>query len=113
MVLADCCRPLCVSAISCSCRPREASANLSNSCTCSLERFSSAQNDTFVDSELCSYTGDSTPLLKLSDYYSTCEVVQVISSSHISRTDSRALAANMLNCVPVLHHAFCVRSRRF
>ncbi|GFW09589.1 hypothetical protein TNCV_3996951 [Trichonephila clavipes] len=34
------------------------------------------RNDTFVDSELCSYTGDSTPLLQLSDHSSTCEVVQ-------------------------------------
>ncbi|GFV98784.1 hypothetical protein TNCV_2913011 [Trichonephila clavipes] len=75
-----------ISAIPCSCRPRVAPTNLSNSCTCGLERFPSARNDTFVDSELCSYTGDSTPLLKLSDNYSTCEVVQVTSSSHISRT---------------------------
>ncbi|GFX70939.1 hypothetical protein TNCV_1689221 [Trichonephila clavipes] len=45
--------------------------------------------------ELCSYTGDGTPLLQLSDHSSTCEVVQVISSSHISRTDSRALAASL------------------
>ncbi|GFV71666.1 hypothetical protein TNCV_3534561 [Trichonephila clavipes] len=78
----------------------------------------------FVDSELCSYTGEGTPLLQLSDHSSTCEVVQVISSSHISRTDSLALAANMLNSVCVLHlilllnntrlhHTFCVRSRRF
>ncbi|GFU27704.1 hypothetical protein TNCV_515971 [Trichonephila clavipes] len=47
-----------ISAIPCSCRPRAASTNLSNSCTCGFERFPSAQNDTFVDSELCSYTGD-------------------------------------------------------
>ncbi|GFW67664.1 hypothetical protein TNCV_3445361 [Trichonephila clavipes] len=96
----------------------------SNRCTCGLERFPSARNDTFVDSELCSYTGDGTSLLQLSDHFSTCEVVQVISSSHILRTDSLAFAANMLNCVCVLHyilllnsmrrhHAFCVRSRRF
>ncbi|GFY05059.1 hypothetical protein TNCV_561911 [Trichonephila clavipes] len=78
----------------------------------------------FVDSELYSYTGDGTPLLQLSDYSSTCEVVEMISSSHISRTDSLALATNMLNCISVVHfilllssarqhHAFCVRSRRF
>ncbi|GFV59224.1 hypothetical protein TNCV_2339651 [Trichonephila clavipes] len=84
----------------------------------------SAQNGTFFYSELCSYIGEDTPLLQLSDHSSTCEVVQVISSSHISRTDLRVLAANMLNCVCVLqfilllnstcrHHAFCVRSRRF
>ncbi|GFT30749.1 transposable element Tc3 transposase [Trichonephila clavipes] len=30
----------------------------------------------FVDSELCSYTGDGTPLLQLSDHSSTCEVIQ-------------------------------------
>ncbi|GFV63815.1 hypothetical protein TNCV_2278191 [Trichonephila clavipes] len=35
-----------------------------------------ARNDTFVDSEICSYTGDGTPLLQLSDHFSTCEVVQ-------------------------------------
>ncbi|GFU03025.1 hypothetical protein TNCV_2457241 [Trichonephila clavipes] len=63
-------------------------------------------------------------LLQLSDDSSTCEVVQVISSSYISQTDSLALAANMLNCVFVLHfilllssvrrhHEFCVPSRRF
>ncbi|GFU66956.1 hypothetical protein TNCV_4296081 [Trichonephila clavipes] len=40
------------------CRPRAATTNLSNSCTCGLERFPSARNDTFIDSELCSYTGD-------------------------------------------------------
>ncbi|GFV99468.1 uncharacterized protein TNCV_5078321 [Trichonephila clavipes] len=33
------------------------------------------------------YTGDGMPLLQLSDHSSTCEVIQVISSSHISRTD--------------------------
>ncbi|GFU04597.1 hypothetical protein TNCV_4376841 [Trichonephila clavipes] len=43
-----------------------------------------ARETTFVDSELCSYTGDNMPLLQLSDYSSACEVVQVISSSHIS-----------------------------
>ncbi|GFT03405.1 uncharacterized protein TNCV_2985681 [Trichonephila clavipes] len=97
---------------------------LSNTFTCGLERFPSARNDTFVDSELCRYTGDSTPLLQLSDHSSTCEIVQMISSSHISRIDSMALAANMLNCdsglhfIPLLssvrrHHALCVRSRRF
>ncbi|GFW52500.1 hypothetical protein TNCV_404281 [Trichonephila clavipes] len=39
--------------------------------------FPSARNDTFVDSELCSYTGDGTPLLQLPDNFSTCEVVEV------------------------------------
>ncbi|GFX62908.1 hypothetical protein TNCV_1100011 [Trichonephila clavipes] len=64
------------------------------------------------------------PPFQLSDHSSTCEVVQVISSSHISRTDSLAVAANMSNCVCVLHfilllnstrrhHAFSVRSRSF
>ncbi|GFV77134.1 hypothetical protein TNCV_1771461 [Trichonephila clavipes] len=125
MTLADCLFRLQddISVVPGSCRPRVATTNLSNSCICGLERFQSARNDTFVDSELCSYTGDGTPLLQLSDNSSTCEVVQVISSSLISRTDSLALAANMLNCVFVLHfilllnstrrrHAFCVRSRR-
>ncbi|GFW75894.1 long-chain-fatty-acid--CoA ligase 1 [Trichonephila clavipes] len=65
-----------ISVIPCSCRSRAATTNLSNSCTGDLERFSSARNDTFVDSELCSYTGDGTPLLQLSDHSSTCEVVQ-------------------------------------
>ncbi|GFW65103.1 uncharacterized protein TNCV_393691 [Trichonephila clavipes] len=113
-----------ISVIPCSCRPGVVTTNLSNSCTCGLERLPSARNDTFVDSQLCSYTGDSTPLLHLSDHSSTCEVVQVISSSHISRTDSLTLAANILNCVSVLHFilllsslrrhlAFCVRSSRF
>ncbi|GFX90868.1 uncharacterized protein TNCV_3166991 [Trichonephila clavipes] len=58
------------------CRPQEATTNLPNSSTCGLERFPSARNDTFVDSELCSYTGDGTPLLQLSDHSFTCEVVQ-------------------------------------
>ncbi|GFX76468.1 hypothetical protein TNCV_2130191 [Trichonephila clavipes] len=113
-----------ISVIPCSCRLRAATTNLSNNCTCGLERFPSARSDTFVDSELCSYIGDGTLLLQLSDHSSTCEVVQVISSSRISRTDLLALAANMLNCVSVLHfilllsserryHAFCVGSRRF
>ncbi|GFW46779.1 transposable element Tc1 transposase [Trichonephila clavipes] len=35
-----------------------------------------ARNDTFVNSERCSYTGDGTPLLQLSNHSSTCEVVQ-------------------------------------
>ncbi|GFT25132.1 uncharacterized protein TNCV_180271 [Trichonephila clavipes] len=65
-----------ISVIPCSCRPRVATTNLSNSCTCGLARLPSARNDTFVDSQLCSYTGDSTPLLQLSDHSSTCEVVQ-------------------------------------
>ncbi|GFT05768.1 hypothetical protein TNCV_3925611 [Trichonephila clavipes] len=108
----------------CSCCPRAATTNLSNRLTCGLERFTSVRNDNFVDYEFCSCNGDGKPLLQLSDHSSTCEVVQVISSSHISRTDSLALATNMLNCVSVLHfilllssarrqHAFCVRSRRF
>ncbi|GFW48210.1 hypothetical protein TNCV_2382941 [Trichonephila clavipes] len=70
-----------ISVIPCSCRPRAATTNLSNSCTCGLERFPSARNDAFVDSGLCSYTGDGTPLLQLSDHSSTCEVVQVCSES--------------------------------
>ncbi|GFV78691.1 hypothetical protein TNCV_1764551 [Trichonephila clavipes] len=66
MTLADCRRPLFrlqddISVIPCGCRPRAATTNLSNSYTCGLERFPSARNDTFVDSELCSYTGDGTP----------------------------------------------------
>ncbi|GFW80591.1 uncharacterized protein TNCV_3234431 [Trichonephila clavipes] len=65
-----------ISVIPCSCRPRVATTNLSNSCTCGLERLPSARNDTFVDSHLWSYTGDSTPLLQLSDHSYTCEVVQ-------------------------------------
>ncbi|GFV10450.1 uncharacterized protein TNCV_1951011 [Trichonephila clavipes] len=65
-----------ISVIPCCCSPRVATTNLSNSCTCGLERLPSARNDTFVDSQLCSYTGDSTPLLHLSDHSSTCEVVQ-------------------------------------
>ncbi|GFV05676.1 hypothetical protein TNCV_890851 [Trichonephila clavipes] len=81
--------------------------NLSNSFACGLERFPSARNDTFVDSEICSYTGDGTPLLQLSDHSSTSEVVRVISSSHISRTESLALAANMLNCVCPLFLFYC------
>ncbi|GFW00330.1 hypothetical protein TNCV_4355271 [Trichonephila clavipes] len=40
------------------CRPRAVTTNLSNSCTCGVERFPSERNDTFVDSEFCSYTGD-------------------------------------------------------
>ncbi|GFU87029.1 hypothetical protein TNCV_1586171 [Trichonephila clavipes] len=86
--------------------------------------FQARETRLLVDSEHCSYTGDGASLLQLSDHSSTCDVVQVISSSHISRIDSLALAANMLNCVCVLHlilllsstrqhHAFCVRSRRF
>ncbi|GFX95059.1 hypothetical protein TNCV_3605181 [Trichonephila clavipes] len=66
-----------ISVIPCSCRPRAATTNLSNSCTCGLERFPSARNDTLVDSELSSYTGDGTSLLQLSDLSSTCEVVQL------------------------------------
>ncbi|GFW49968.1 hypothetical protein TNCV_2315501 [Trichonephila clavipes] len=68
------------------CRPRVATTNLSNSCTYGLERFPRARNDTFVDSELCSYTGDDTPLLQLSDHSSTCEVVQAY-SAHLSIRD--------------------------
>ncbi|GFX68010.1 transposable element Tcb2 transposase [Trichonephila clavipes] len=78
-----CCLPLAsfrlqddMSVIPCSCRPRAATTNLSNNCICGLERFPSARNYTFVDSELCSYTGDGTPLLQLSDHSSTHEVVQ-------------------------------------
>ncbi|GFW44233.1 hypothetical protein TNCV_1746621 [Trichonephila clavipes] len=74
------CRRLATDDISvnpCSCRPRVATTNLCNSCTCGLERFPSARNDTFVDCELCSYTGDGTLLLQLSDQSSTSEVVQV------------------------------------
>ncbi|GFU03563.1 hypothetical protein TNCV_2257661 [Trichonephila clavipes] len=66
------------------CLLRAATANLSNSCTCGLERFLSVRNDTFVDSELCSYTGDGTPLLQLSDHSSTCEVVQGYSAPFFS-----------------------------
>ncbi|GFW12839.1 hypothetical protein TNCV_3885491 [Trichonephila clavipes] len=56
-----------------------ATTNLSNSCTCGLERFPSVRNDTFVDSELCSYTGDGPLLLQLFDHSSACEVIQFIS----------------------------------
>ncbi|GFV80868.1 hypothetical protein TNCV_3517351 [Trichonephila clavipes] len=48
-----------ISVIPCSCRPRVATTNISNSCSCGLEHSPSARNDTFVDSQLCSYTGDS------------------------------------------------------
>ncbi|GFT03385.1 uncharacterized protein TNCV_2985501 [Trichonephila clavipes] len=65
-----------ISVIPCSCRSRVATTNLSNSCTCGLEGLPSARNNTFVDSQLCSYTGDSTPHFQLSDHSSTCEVVQ-------------------------------------
>ncbi|GFV28335.1 hypothetical protein TNCV_4599881 [Trichonephila clavipes] len=106
MVLADCYQPL----FACRMMYRSSPAVVvlgwpppTFLSTCGLERFPSARNDTFVDSELCSYTGDITPLLQLSYQSSTCEVAQVISSSHISRTDSLALAANMLNFVSVLH----------
>ncbi|GFW69718.1 hypothetical protein TNCV_1883621 [Trichonephila clavipes] len=50
-----------ISVIPCSCRPQAATTNLSNSCTCGLERFPSARNDTFVDSKICSYTGQYAP----------------------------------------------------
>ncbi|GFU10339.1 transposable element Tcb1 transposase [Trichonephila clavipes] len=66
-----------ISVIPCSCRPRLATTNLSNSCTCGLERLPSARNDTFDDSQLCSYTGDSTLLLQLSDHFPAREVVQI------------------------------------
>ncbi|GFW67680.1 hypothetical protein TNCV_3445521 [Trichonephila clavipes] len=101
-----------ISVIPCNCRHRAATTNISNNCTCGLERFPSARIDTFVDSELCSYTGDSTPLLHLSDHFSTCEVVQGISSSHISQTDSLALATDLLNCVSVLHFILLLSSAR-
>ncbi|GFT23647.1 uncharacterized protein TNCV_3511201 [Trichonephila clavipes] len=62
--------------IPCSCRLWAATTNLSNNSTLGLELFPSARNDTIVDSELCSYTDDSTPVLQISDHSSTCEVVQ-------------------------------------
>ncbi|GFV46091.1 protein outspread [Trichonephila clavipes] len=83
------------------CRPRAATTNLSNSCTCGLERFPSARNDTFLDSELCGYTGDGTPLLQLSDHSSTCEVVQVsdLSSSPRTLPPSPPINRNMMSLV--------------
>ncbi|GFX00809.1 retrotransposable element Tf2 protein type 1 [Trichonephila clavipes] len=42
--------------------------------------FKSAKRH-FVDSELCSYTGDCTSLLQLPDHSSTCEVVQTDSDN--------------------------------
>ncbi|GFS52847.1 hypothetical protein TNCV_3122381 [Trichonephila clavipes] len=113
--------------ISCSCRPQAATPNLSNSCTCGLERFQERETTLLLIPKSAATLVSVRPLLQLSDHSSSCEVVQVISSSHISRTDSLALAENMLNCVSVLHfflmlssacryHAFCVRSccsRRF
>ncbi|GFX83418.1 uncharacterized protein TNCV_1427141 [Trichonephila clavipes] len=78
------------------CRLRAAPTNPSNSCTCGLERFPSAQNDTFVDSELCRYTGDRTPLLQLSDHSSTCEVFKQLhrqlceNDSSIASSDGRS-----------------------
>ncbi|GFW28591.1 uncharacterized protein TNCV_2317391 [Trichonephila clavipes] len=58
------------------CSPWAATTNLSNSCTCGLERFPSARNDTFVDSELCSYTGDDNMLTKyrMIKFIDFCEV---------------------------------------
>ncbi|GFW01600.1 hypothetical protein TNCV_4085151 [Trichonephila clavipes] len=37
-----------ISVIPCRCRPRVATSNLSNSCTCGLEHFPSARNDTLL-----------------------------------------------------------------
>ncbi|GFX88364.1 HTH_Tnp_Tc3_2 domain-containing protein [Trichonephila clavipes] len=69
-----------------------ATTTLSNCCTCSLERLPSARIDTFVDSQLCTYTGDSTPLCHLSDHSSTCEVVQQLTreGTHARKTGSGA-----------------------
>ncbi|GFV79822.1 uncharacterized protein TNCV_1726471 [Trichonephila clavipes] len=95
------------SVIPCSCRPRVATTNLSNSCTCGLERLSSARNRTFIDSQLCSYTGDSTPLLQLSDHSSTCEVIQfglaIHQNDHQARRRFVEWAQNEIPVVPDFH----------
>ncbi|GFX17161.1 BRCA1-associated RING domain protein 1 [Trichonephila clavipes] len=69
MTLADCCRPL----FACRMIHRSSPAVVVLErpppiFTCGLERFQSTQSDTFVDAELCRYTGDSTPLFQLSDF---------------------------------------------
>ncbi|GFV51455.1 hypothetical protein TNCV_843941 [Trichonephila clavipes] len=110
-----------ISVIYCSCFPRQATTNLSNSCNYGLEDFPNSRNKTFVDSEF-SYTGQTMPLLQLSDCSFMYEVVQVISSSHVSRKNSITLAVNafirasvlpfivVLSCARRLH-TFCVHSR--
>ncbi|GFS83753.1 hypothetical protein TNCV_610891 [Trichonephila clavipes] len=55
--------------------------NLYNSCGYGLEGFLSMRNDTFVDSELFNYTGQTTPLLQLSNPSSLSE-----NSSRVTRT---------------------------
>ncbi|GFW41401.1 uncharacterized protein TNCV_464921 [Trichonephila clavipes] len=99
------------------CRPRVATANLSNSCTCGLERFRSARNDTFVDPELCSYTRDGTALLQLSDHSSTCEVVQdALKDNHIARNASvqptASSAAIQAQVAPSLEAPVSFRTKR-
>lgn len=127
MVLADCfqalfaCRIIYWSSTSVV-FPKTATTNLSN-CTYDLEGFPSTRNGIFVDSELFSYTGHTTPLLQLSDHSSTCEVIQVICSSHISWKNSLALVLNAFNCILILPfivvlnymywlHMFCICSSR-
>ncbi|GFX35615.1 transposable element Tcb2 transposase [Trichonephila clavipes] len=76
------------------CRPRADTTNLSNSCICGLERFPSARNDTFVDSELCSYTGDEAWRVgRLEGGQTQAEVAKAIgvSQSVISRIWNRFL----------------------
>ncbi|GFX54736.1 hypothetical protein TNCV_2822571 [Trichonephila clavipes] len=50
----------------------------------SFDHEPSERNDTFVDSELFSNTGQTTPFLQLSDHSSTCELIQRITPSRIS-----------------------------
>ncbi|GFS64529.1 uncharacterized protein TNCV_4137561 [Trichonephila clavipes] len=63
MTLADCLRPLFACRMIYRSSPAvvvlgRSTTNLSNSCTCGLVRFPSPRKDTFVDSKLCSCTGD-------------------------------------------------------
>ncbi|GFV95036.1 hypothetical protein TNCV_1030341 [Trichonephila clavipes] len=66
-----------ISVIHCIFVPRAATTNLPNSCTCGMEGFPSVLEDTFVNSEFFSYTGQTTPLLLLSGHSYTREIVHV------------------------------------
>ncbi|GFV23024.1 hypothetical protein TNCV_4069771 [Trichonephila clavipes] len=62
-----------ISVIPCSCRLRATTISqpFLTAVLVVWNAFQARENDTFVDSELCSYTGDGTPLLQLSDHSST------------------------------------------
>ncbi|GFV46750.1 uncharacterized protein TNCV_1882091 [Trichonephila clavipes] len=103
--------------IRCSCFLIAATTNLSKTSTYGMEGFPMVRNDSFIDSELFTYIGQTTPLLQLFRSFFRCEVVQIYLT--IFSTDSASAfptlqwptrLLNALDRSPIVHYHVISRS---